>query len=104
MVKKAKKKLQFEYPSGFRFLDLPAELRVEVYKYLLPQGIRIDISCHMRLVRWCRSNRPLWIVGSVMAGHTKGLFLVNRLVGAEAKGNRSQPRLDRVAKVVKYEV
>ena len=104
MVKKAKKKLQFEYPPGFRFLDLPAELRVEVYKYLLPQGITIDLGYDIRGVRWCRSNQPPWMVGKVMAGHTKGLFLVNRLVGAEAKGNRSRSRLDRVAKVVKYEL
>lgn len=90
--------------STFRFLDLPAEIRREVYHHLLPHELRINFSSYVRgpgqqtLPNFV--NGRLWRASATHGDGTwmddvdmkrelrteTSLFLVNKLVSSEARG------------------
>jgi hypothetical protein len=89
-----------------RFLDLPSELRLSVYSYLLPNGLDIDLS--HKCATWDNGNKVYvkrvvaawrfhdpsntmghvrsWTVGNLIQHCTSSLFLVSKFVSAEARG------------------
>lgn len=90
----------------FRFLHLPSEIRLNIYEYIVPHGLEIDLShknttWHRKtsenvtrpVARW-RSQKPVntsgrpdsWTVGSLIPYGAFSLFLLSKFVSSEARG------------------
>jgi hypothetical protein len=89
--------------SPFRFLDLPPEIRLDIYRYVLPHGFYVSIrpvlskrnsnetEIHVtkefdrnqywgQLINWPRVNP------SPFPGLSTSIFLANKFISNEAKG------------------
>lgn len=83
MAKKKKKQNTKPEQQPFRFLDLPAELRAQVYRYLLKGDCRINLL-RWRLIRE-RPGRHFMIDGGCHPELSTAIVSANKQIYSEGK-------------------